>query len=162
MKKKVFFIGVTIICFAFVCFFALTSKINGIDGGYGRYDRDYHLQKNEILYGRHYFQKEGAIPIRVKKISLINKQNIPVEVKAFLCTHQGMQMTGGPISSKEFNENYGENLISIKELKKMNLNENFEIVVLTKEDKLEGIWIEVEYTVFGIVHKKAYSPELII
>lgn len=162
MKKKIFFIGITIVCAAFVFYFSLTSKINGIDGGYGRYDRGYQLQNNEILYGRHYFQKEGAIPIRIRKISLINKQNTPVEVKAFLCTRQGMQMAEGLIKSEEFNKNYGENLISIEALKKMNLNEDFEIVVLTKEDKLEEIWIEVEYIVFGILHKKEYSPELII
>lgn len=154
--------GITIICIAFVLYFSLTSEIVSIENGYGRFDRDYQLQNQEILYGSLYCHKRGAIPIQIKKVSLINKQNISVELKGFLCKRQGMQMTGGPIKLNTFNKYYGENLLSIKELEEMSLNEDFGIVVLTKENQLAKIWIEIEYTVFGIIHKKQCSSELII
>ncbi len=161
MKKKFVLLSILILCVSCLICLVTTTHLSGGENLYGRFDRDYKLQEGEILYGTLYFHKEGIAPIWIEKVSLIKKKDIPCEVKIFFGNRQHLQMTGGSIREADFEEGYGENLISSDQFKWLR-DKDFQIVVTTKEDKLEGVWVEIEYRILGIFPKQIRAQELII
>ncbi len=161
MKKKLILFGVFALCIVCLAYFAVTTYICGGENGYERSDRDYQLQEGEILHGSLYFHKKGAAPLKIEKISLKNENDIPVEVKIFFCSRQSMQMSGGPMKETDFAKSYSANLISSDQPTWIK-NEDFQVVVITEEDKLEGVWVEIEYSALGMFRKKICSQELVI
>lgn len=161
MRKKFALASIAALCVGGLIYFAVTTNLIGGENLYERFGRDYKLQEDELLYGNFYFHKDGIAPVRIERISITNKKNIPIEVKFFFCGRQSMQMTGGPIKKVEFETDYGENLSVANQVKWLK-DKEFQIVVTTKEDKLEGIWLEVEYSVLGMFKKRIQTEELIV
>ncbi len=61
----------------------------------------------------------------------------------------------------DFEKRYSANLITSEQPTCIK-NEDFQVVVITEEDKLEGVWVEIEYSVLGMFRKKICSQELVI
>ncbi len=85
-----------------------------------------------------------------------------MEVSVFLFERHDMRVSGDPIDEEEFDDLFRENFISVEEAEALSLNEDFDIVITTKEDRIENIWIELEYSVFELFQKKVVSQELIV
>lgn len=145
--SKFILVGAILIGIVVFSFLVINTKLVGGDNPYTRFDRNYHLQENEILHGGLHFWVKGSLPIQVKEVSVINQKNLPVEGMVFFCNRQGMQMTGGSMEYDEFVEGFGANSIPLDKFHWINPKSDQEFVVgiVTKEDKIERIWVEIEY-----------------
>lgn len=166
MKKRTKITGCIILALiiAVVAVTTCTTRLESdVRGGYTSTNRNRVVADDEIIYGRETFTKHGIAPIRVAEIRVVNdmKQDLDAKAYVFLPPEQGALMSGGQVKYDEFMEAYGENLIELDELSWVK-DDDFEVVTTSKENKIDGVWFEVTYYVWGIFKKTVYSAEIVV
>lgn len=81
---KFILIGVILTGIVVFSFLVINTKLVGGDNPYTRFERNYHLQENEILYGGLHFGVKGSLPIQIKEVAVINQKKLSVEGVMFL------------------------------------------------------------------------------
>lgn len=164
MRKVKMIIALSIIFIFCISLLSTELKIVGM-GGYTSYANEHSLGMQEILFGKETFYKKGYLPIVIDKVELVsnlNQEQTKVdEMYVFYTLRQNEQFTGGQMDYNEFMVDYGENLATVDTLRWLE-DERFDIVLLSKEERIENVWIKITYRVAGILKKTVISQEIVV
>lgn len=137
------------------CVAVLAGSTKLICGGpVADYSSQVELAEDEFVYQSFAYHKEGIAPVYIQDVQILY-ENQPVEEDYYIfwCKRQNGNLGAEMLTLNEFQEKYGENLVSPQNVKWLK-DDDFDVTVLTQNiERTENYEVIITYKVFGIFKK---------
>lgn len=157
-KKKMIFALCIAISFSLLAYTAFSTKLYADPAdNFTSFVDKHNLESNEIIFGYAGFNIKGRLPVYITNIEIISEMENSLDFQTWLFypDRQKVLMCGGEIEYDDFYSYYGENLYPLNSIGWLK-DKRFEVVVISRSERIEKTWVKVEYRVGGMLKKGSF------